>query len=555
MSSEQPDSATTEFHRIADQVVEDSLSFDPVGATWMGDHRGDGRLPDFSENAQRARMQVIDGALTELDAVDDVELGRSDHVDLEILRAHLTREAFELGELRALQWNPMSWNPGTALHLLMSRDFAPAPERFALLEGRLADIPRFLSDARDQLRDMPGIHVETAIAQFEGTAQLIQMAVPEMAEQQGLIIDQGLIESAAAEVATHLAWLTDQLSEATASPRLDSRTYAGVLWHCLDDASNADVLLGEAEEHLDLVTERMQEFAAEYLGVKNSHGDMVRDALTQVAAEALVRDDTVLSIVESALQRTTDFVRRNDLVTIPETDTRVIEMPEIHRGVAVAYCDAPGPLEQADVPTYVAVSPTPNGWSPERVDSFYREYNATLLHDLTIHEAMPGHVLQLAHARQLQSATPVRRFGFSGVFVEGWAVYAEELMLDRGYAPADTRRAALAIRLQQLKMQARMAINTILDIRVHSMEMTEAEGMELMVNRGFQEEGEASGKWRRALLTAGQLPTYFVGYRAVTEIVHDLRVLHPDWSDRQVHDLMLSHGSPAPRHLRSLLGI
>ena len=106
-------------------------------------------------------------------------------------------------------------------------------------------------------------------------------------------------------------------------------------------------------------------------------------------------------------------------------------MPEMHRGVAVAYCDAPGPLEEASVPTYVAVSPTPATWDDEQVASFYREYNATLLHDLTIHESMPGHVLQLAHAARAQTPTRVRRFGFSGVFVEGWAVYAEELLLDR----------------------------------------------------------------------------------------------------------------------------
>jgi uncharacterized protein (DUF885 family) len=201
------------------------------------------------------------------------------------------------------------------------------------------------------------------------------------------------------------------------------------------------------------------------------------------------------------------------------------------------------------------VSPTPRDWDPQQVASFYREYNGTLLHDLTVHEAMPGHVLQLAHAARLQTPTRVRRFGFSGVFVEGWAVYAEELMLDRGYAPEEAHSSALAIRLQQLKMQARMAINTILDIRVHSMDMTEDEGMRLMTFRGFQEEGEAAGKWRRALLTAGQLPTYFVGYRAVRSIATDLRVVHPDWTDRQVHDLMLSHGSPAPRHLRTLIGI
>jgi uncharacterized protein (DUF885 family) len=242
-------------------------------------------------------------------------------------------------------------------------------------------------------------------------------------------------------------------------------------------------------------------------------------------------------------------------VTIPDTRVRIIEMPEIHRGVAVAYCDAPGPLEQADVDTFVAVSPTPSDWPSERVESFYREYNAVQLHDLTIHEAFPGHVLQLAHARQFTGSTNVRRLGMSGVFVEGWAVYAEELMLDRGYSPDGSAEKRLALRLQQLKMQARMTINTILDIRVHTGDLEEPEAIDLMRSRGFQEEGEAVGKWRRALLTAGQLPTYFTGYLAVRSIANDLRILHPDWNDREIHDLMLSQGSPAPRHLRSLLGI
>jgi uncharacterized protein (DUF885 family) len=172
-----------------------------------------------------------------------------------------------------------------------------------------------------------------------------------------------------------------------------------------------------------------------------------------------------------------------------------------------------------------------------------------------MHEAMPGHVLQLAHAQRLVSPTPVRRFGRSGVFVEGWAVFAEETMVARGYAADDDDHAHLAMRLQQLKMQARGAINAILDVEVHANGMSEAAGLALMRDEGFQEEGESVGKWRRALLTAGQLPTYFVGYLGVAGIAHDLRVLHPDWTDRQVHDLMLGHGSPSPRHLRTLLGI
>ena len=245
-----------------------------------------------------------------------------------------------------------------------------------------------------------------------------------------------------------------------------------------------------------------------------------------MASTAPVTDATVLGIVEEAPAGSLAFVREHEPVTIPDTCVRIIEMPEIHRGVAVAYCDAPGPLEQSDIDTFVAVSPAPSDWSSERVESFYREYNAVQLPDLTIHEAFPGHVLQLAHARQFTGSTNVRRLGMSGVFVEGWAVYAEELMLDRGYSPDGSAEKRLALRLQQLKMQVRMTINMILDIRVHTGDLEEAEAIHLIRSRGFPEEGEAVGKWRRALLTVGQLPTYFTGYLAVRSIANDLRILH-----------------------------
>jgi uncharacterized protein (DUF885 family) len=401
---------------------------------------------------------------------------------------------------------------------------------------------------------MPHIHVETAVGQLTGTRAVVTDAIAEQCAVNETDLPAG-VDAAVAAIDEHIAWLNEQLPVSTRSPRLNQRIYAGVLWHSLDDATSANHLLRDAEAHLDEVTGRMREVAAEYLDESVHAERVVRRALERVAAEAVVTNETVLPLVRDALEHASAFVRDRELVSIPQQDTEVIEMPEIHRGVAVAYCDAPGPLEEASVPTYVAVSPTPASWDQEQVASFYREYNATLLHDLTIHEAMPGHVLQLAHAAQAQTPTRVRRFGFSGVFVEGWAVYAEELLLDNGYDPEDSAQSALAIRLQQLKMQARMAINTILDIRVHSMEMSEDEALQLMTFRGFQEEGEAIGKWRRALLTAGQLPTYFVGYQAVRSIANDLRVVHPDWSDRQVHDLMLSHGSPAPRHLRTLIGM
>jgi uncharacterized protein (DUF885 family) len=244
-------------------------------------------------------------------------------------------------------------------------------------------------------------------------------------------------------------------------------------------------------------------------------------------------------------------VAEHDLVTVFGDPVEVIEMPEIDRGVAIAYCDAPGPLEAAPLPTFIAVSPTPEDWPEQRVRSFYREYNRHMVHNLMIHEAMPGHALQLEHSRRFAGSTPVRAMLRSGSFVEGWAVYAEQLMGAHGY-PGDGNPAAVG--LQRLKMKLRMIINAIMDARVHCSGMTQAEAMVLMTRQGYQEEGEATAKWRRVLLTSAQLSTYYVGFTEVSELAASLRGAHPDWGERQLHDAVLGHGSPPVRHLRTLLG-
>lgn len=528
---------------IASQVMRDSFQMDPVSATWMGEHSFDSELPDFTATGQEEFARRIEGYLTALDAVDDVELELSDLVDLEILRAFLTKTHFEIQHVAPHTWNPMLWNPGTAIHLLLARDFAPLHERLANVAARSAKIPAFFEQARATLREMSAIHCETAIDQLEGTRVLLE----------SLDSDPRVTNS----IDQQITWLKDQLPMAQRTPRMGAETYAGILWHSLDAESSVQELLVAANKHLDHVNAEMLRVAHEYLaesGVELS-GEPIASALVHIASNAPVTDSTLLSEVASAMAAAKAFTIEHDLVTVPAVDIEVIEMPEIHRGVAVAYCDSPGPLENENVPTFVAVAPTPKQWTVERKESFYREYNAVQIHDLTIHEAIPGHVLQLAVAHHGSQQSLTRRFGFSGTFVEGWAVYAEELLISHGYSPEGTKISSLAITLQQLKMQARMTINTILDIGVHAQDMSEEQAMHLMVNRGYQEVSEAAGKWRRALLTAGQLPTYFVGYQEISSVIGDLRLLHPDWSLRQVHDLILQFGSPSPRHLRTLLGL
>ncbi len=181
---------------------------------------------------------------------------------------------------------------------------------------------------------------------------------------------------------------------------------------------------------------------------------------------------------------------------LPNEPCKVIEMPEYRRGVSVAYCDASGPLEKKQE-TFYAIAPTPKDWPRKRAESFYREYNRSMLAELTVHEAMPGHYLQLMHNNEFPSK--LRAVFSSGAFVEGWAVYAEWLMAKYGFGGP-------RVRMQRQKMTLRLAANAILDHGIHAGTMEEKEALDLMMNDAFQEEGEAVGKWSARASPAGSSP-------------------------------------------------
>ncbi len=544
---------TTTVHQLAAAVLDELLERHPEWATVLGDHRHDDRLDDQGRAGQAEELAWATSRLTDLDALDDASLAVAERVDVEILRTALQSRRLDLESLRDTEWDALVANPGTAVYTLLARDFAPLGERLRSAAGRLAGVPERLEQARGTLGPMPRVHVETAIGQFTGTRTLLATELERaLGDEPTMRAEvEPARDAAVAALDEHITWLRSRLEDADRDPRLGAELFSRKLALTLDTRSGADAVLARAEADLERVEAQIEETASR-LDTGPADG-RVRRVLDRLASEGSVDDDTIVGLCRGALARTTEFVRERDLVTVHDDPVEIIVMPEIHRGVAVAYCDPPGPLEPSQLPTYFAVSPTPADWSAERVASFFREYNAHMLENLTVHEAMPGHVLQLAHNARYDAPVPVRKALWSGSFVEGWAVYAEELMVDAGYRADEGLNDAL--RMQQLKMQLRMTINAILDARVHAHGMTEGEAMRLMMQRGHQEDGEAAGKWRRAQLSSAQLSTYYVGYVEVADLARDLAAARPELPVRARHDAMLAHGSPSPRHLRTLLGL
>jgi uncharacterized protein (DUF885 family) len=521
------------FHALAEDAVEDLLRLDPEWATDLGDHRFDDQLTDMSEDGLAGAAATLADHRDELDSLDAAELEPADAVDAQILRSGLDRRLFGLQQLREHTWNPLPWLPGEAIYLLLSRDTGPVEDRLRALGGRLEAVPERLATARSTLRDMPRVHVETALTQISGLISMLREQIPPLAgtAPRTFLSVEPMRTAAEDALVEHRDWLLEQLDGAHGDPRLGPSLFAAKLHLFLDADLPADQVVAAAREHLDRVSDELTELAVGWVGPGD---DAVRRALDRAAAEA-PDDRTIVSVARRWLTEATELVTSSGVVRVPDDPMEIEAMPELRRGVAVAYCDAPGPLEEGGV-TRFAISPTPAGWSPERVASFYREYNTAMMANLTVHEAMPGHMVQLAHARRYRGATKVRQVLASGSFIEGWGVHAEEIMARLGYG-------GVPVRLQQLKTRLRTTINALLDAGVHAGGMTEAEAIDLMTLRGFQEEGEAVGKWRRVLITSAQLSTYFVGY---LELV-------PTLAGRTRYDDVLAHGSPPPRHLPTLL--
>ncbi len=544
--------ADAEFTRLAQEYLDDRAERHPESATGLGDHRFDAHLADPSAQALAAERSALDGWDRRLAAIDQGALSAEHRVDAAMMANGVARRAFELDELREHTWNPLLANPGRAIYQLLARDFAPLPERLEAVAGRLGQIPAVLAETRRQLGQMPRVHLETAVGQFDGTIAMVSKdidAALEAAPQSAGPLAR--VRPAALEaLAGHRDWLSAQLDSpgGFADPRIGPERFARKLSLTLNAAADAEAILARAQADLDQVTGQIAELAAQMAGTTGP--DVVREVLGRLAQD--VPDDaSILEFCRAALVAQTAFVTDRRLVTVYDDPVELIVMPEIDRGVAVAYCDSPGPLEQAPLATFIAVSPAPADWTAERVASFYREYNRHLVHNLMVHEAMPGHYLQLQHSRRFAgSDTAIRAALRSGSFTEGWAAYTERVMAEQEYPGDGDPRA---VRMQQLKMQLRTIINAILDARIHAHGMTEAEAMALMTGRGYQEEGEAAGKWRRAQLTSAQLSTYYVGYSEISDLAAELRAADPGQSDQQLHDRMLAHGSPPARLLRTLV--
>jgi uncharacterized protein (DUF885 family) len=559
-----PTGTDTAFEAISKRYLDEMTALTPVNATSLGDHRFDGELDDVSPKGYDRRVALAHELLGEVQALASTEMSRANQVDAHLLESELQYQIWRVEQLSEWRWNPLMYTEltGNSVYLLLARDFAPLPDRLRSVGARLAELPRFLSQVRETLipARVPRIHAETAIKQNTGILTLIDQLVQ---PQLGVLpdADQATLRTAIAHartaIAQHQIWLEKKLLPAAKGDfRLGATLYDAKLRFALDSPLTREEIRTRAQE--ELVRARADMYNVARGALQNQPGapplppaptpdeqqDAIAAALELAYAQHPARDE-VFDAARKAFEETTAFVRAHDLVTLYDDPLEIIPMPEFQRGVALAYCDSPGPLDQGQKTFYV-ISPIPNDWTEEQVKSFLREYNTRSIDDLTIHEAMPGHYLQLMHSNRYHS--PLRAVLASGTFIEGWAVYSERMMVEQGFEGGDP-----LMHLIQLKWYLRSIGNAILDQGVHVDGMSRENAMHLMTHDTFQEEREAAAKWVRAQLTAAQLPTYFVGVQEHLALREEAR---KKWGKtftlKRYHDTVLSFGSPPVRYVREL---
>lgn len=557
--------ADARFDAIAQLYIDSIGRFSPVYATQLGDHRFDDKLPDITA-AGRARQDAFNKQLlADLAKIDLKTLSRDKQVDALMLRNEIDYELWDSQVLKSWSWNAQSYNDNAAgaLYNLAARDFAPWPQRLKAATARMEALPAFLLETRKQLvaAKVPDIYATQVSRQNSGIVEVAEdMLAPHASELAPA--DKARFDAALAKlkiaVADQQSWLDKVLTPmAKGDFRLGPALYDQKMKFALVSNITRPELKAKATAAAAATRVQMYALARQILAGKpgapalpdnptaEQQQAAVEAALEVTYAKRPARSE-LMDAAKATLASASDFVRARGLVTMPTAPVKIITMPKFQQGNAVAYCDSPGPLDKGQ-DTFYAISPIPDDWTDAQATSFLREYNSYMIHDLSIHEAMPGHWLQIDHANQDKSV--LRAVLSSGPFVEGWAVYAEGMMADENYLDGDP-----LFKLTVLKMRLRSITNTLLDIGIHAEGMSREQAMDLMMKGAFQQEREAAGKWVRAQLSSTQLLSYFSGYEAHMAMREEAKQRWGAKFDlKSYNDAVLAHGSPPARFVRELI--
>lgn len=549
-----PDAA---FEAYKSHFVEALWKVYPVWASSQGYHKYDSLLfaPDAAE-----RERELGFARANLDSLSKFktkELNPNNQTDFQLISNQLQSIVWNLTVQKAFEWDPSGYNVGECFASMLANNYDSLDNRLRAFSLRAVRIPAYYEAAAKNIQNPTVEHTQLAIDQNLGASSVFQRDLPEAlkhshlsdAEKTELTTRAG---EAVAAINKYVQYLRDLKNDHPRYFRLGADLYAKKFALELQSRFTPDEIYQRAMDHKAELHKDMARLSRKiwpkYFGSTPPPADSLEMIHTVIDKISLnhVEPDSFQAAIEAQLPVLQKFVQDKNLLYIDPAKPLVVRRePDYMAGVAGASISAPGPYDKNGA-TYYNVGSL-SGWEPAKAESYLREYNHYILQILNIHEAIPGHYTQLVYANQSPSLIKAL-FGTSSM-IEGWAVYAERMMLEAGYGNNEDE-----MWLMYDKWNLRSTCNTILDYSVHVKSMSQEEAMNLLTREAFQQQAEAEGKWKRVSVSQTQLCCYFTGFSEIMDLRDELRKKEGDQFDlKKFHEKFLSYGSAPVKYIRELM--
>lgn len=556
MFSKKDDNA--EFDTYKNRFVEALWRQYPVWASSQGYHRYDTALTIPDAEARKRDVDFSRQHLDSLKSFNEDALSDNNRTDLRMMRNALEGSIWSATELKSHEWDPAGFNVSETIAEMIARDYAPLDVRLRAVSQRMVAIPAYYDAAKRSLITATPEHTQLAIEQNRGGTSIFTTDLEDALAKSSLSQPEKDTASARAERAVeamndYAAFLEKTIQpKATRSFRLGSALYEKKFTYDIQSRWTvaevyAKAVARKAELHgkmFDLATKLWPKYGGSEAMPADTLG-RIRAVIDKLSLQH-AKPGEFQSAIEKQIPVLTTFVREKNLLYLDPSKPLVVRKePAYMAGVAGASISAPGPYDTTG-DTYYNVGSL-SGWDAPRAESYLREYNDYTLQILNIHEAIPGHYAQLVYSNQ--SPSIIKSIFGNGAMVEGWAVYTELMMLENGYGANSDE-----LWLMYYKWNLRSVCNTILDIDVHTRDMSKEAAMGLLINQAFQQQAEAEGKWRRVTLSQVQLTSYFTGFAEILALREEVKAKRGKAFDlKAFHEKFLSYGSAPVKYIRDLM--
>ncbi|GGA87785.1 hypothetical protein GCM10011369_32310 [Neiella marina] len=553
-SSSVSDQTTLTAAQYSEQFIAELWQLYPEYALYVGYYDYDDQLPIANPQRRAQELAWLQQQQATISQLLETDLTDHQRTDLSLMANFVKRGIWQIESFKSWQWDPSEYNVAGGFAQIVNGNYKPEIERLRTILKRLEHVPAYYQAAQANVSKPAIPQTRLAIQQNQGVAsvlgdELLAKAIAsDMTEAEKIQFEQRLSDAQLA-VATYIDFLTELLPEVEgADPvyRLGDTVYEQKFAFDIQSQLTAKQLYERALADQKMIHGKMAELTTELWSTYFADQAMPAEPMAAIGqmlerlSQVHAKPAEFKAAVEQQIPELIAFIKANDLMTLDDDKPLVIRhTPEYMRGYAVASIQAPGPYD-AKANTYYNVMPL-DGMPAEQAESFLREYNQYLMQVLNIHEAIPGHYTQLVYANK--SPSLIKSIIRNGAMIEGWAVFAERMMLEAGYGDFEPE-----LWLMYYKWNLRVVTNTILDYSIQVLGMEQEQAMDLMVNQAFQQQAEAAGKWRRATLSQVQLTSYYAGFSDILVLRDKAKqAWGEDYSIKRFNETFLSYGNaPVP---------